>query len=1000
MMAGLVNFACWTPETVTATIATEAASPSDAVLLATHTPLGIRRRAESTAISETQFLHEFLDGPDKEGVRIAPVLGESGSGKSHLVRWVRAKMPNKQGRHVIYLEKAHTSLRDVIESLLLGQTGPNFDEIRAQLAGLRETVRQDQLERKILDELAGAVREAKVAPGDFLTKALVGDRGLYTLLHDLTFREYMLRPGSFVPKRAEHALRGRGLDDEDVPPTFTLSDLPLDIVNHANLGHANELARQMYKRLTSDPGMQAAALVLLNDNLDYAVMRAANLGVGSVHQTFMAIREHFVGQEIVLLIEDFVLIQGIRRDILDAIIEVGTIGGVERYATVRTLMAVTPGYYDSLPDTFRTRVEASSPIYEVDVRLDDKAVGGKTVVDFVGRYLNAARLGASRLEEATEPLNACEACPVMDECHAAFGVSRDGFGLYPYNDGAIDRGVQLTADPRNPSLLNPRRVLSRMIRGVLINEAGAIEAGEFPSPDFLGEDRARDAAQTVASKRLRDLPLDLREALHERYDEPEYSRYVTAFQFWGGASVRVKPGVLAAFSIPPVDINSPSPDPESGPDPTPGPTPRPGIPPSLQQKLQRIDDWSKNSPLPQDEARAIRNIVRNVLLADLDLSDPIMKDLPAEVIRKGVPDGNQIQRVVSIEAAAGENLPEGVTPIVRFKRTPSNAKLFQSLLLFKETEGRSAPDALIRLRALGDAHRPEVIKRLVVAAEYENEGLVAAAASLIVGAALCGQLPPNPRAKDYLAAAVWSGGGYARPDKQRHQLWVQHETAYLDVRKEAVDSLRGALGPSQGVSGKVHALDDVRVRKIVQAAKEQLGSIGGNEMPAWCRTAEKSRQRLEDSIPVQVAEWKGVLQGLREQVPGDSFRATVDAVVAATTAGHTQGLVKANLAAVEEANKRARGLDFGAVYKLEAIVKSQEEADRVTRASLVGSANADDVVAIYRFLIGTSVWLDAGLKDARARVSSVVLDIDKQIEAALAAWGRVLDPKAGDQYGD
>ena len=123
-------------------------------------------------------------------------------------------------------------------------------------------------------------------------------------------------------------------------------------------------------------------------------------------------------------------------------------------------------------------------------------------------------------------------------------------------------------------------------------------------------------------------------------------------------------------------------------------------------------------------------------------------------------------------------------------------------------------------------------------------------------------------------------------------------------------------------------------------------------------------------------------------------------MVAATTAGHTQGLVKANLAAVEEANKRARGLDFGAVYKLEAIVKSQEEADRVTRASLVGSANADDVVAIYRFLIGTSVWLDAGLKDARARVSSVVLDIDKQIEAALAAWGRVLDPKAGDQYVD
>jgi len=999
-MAGFVNFTCWTPEIVTATIATEAASPSDAVLLSTHTPLGVYRRTERTPISETEFMEEFLDGPAKEGVRIAPVLGESGSGKSHLVRWVRAKMAKKPGRHVIYLEKAHTSLRDVIESLLLGQTGPKFDEIRAQLAGLRDSVRQDQLERKILDELAGAVREAKVAPGDFLTKALVGDRGLYTLLHDLTFREHMLRPGSFIPKRAEHALRGRGVNDEDVPPTFTLEDLPLDIVNHANLGHANELARQMYKRLTSDPAMQSAALVLLNDNLDYAVMRAANLGVGSVQQAFMAIREQFVGEEIVLLIEDFVLIQGIRRDILDAIIEVGTVGGNERYATVRTLMAVTPGYYDSLPDTFRTRAEASSAVYEVDVRLgDDKAVGAKTVVDFVGRYLNAARLGVGRLEQATEPLNACESCPVMDECHAAFGVSRNGFGLYPYNELAIARGVQLTADPRNPSLLNPRRVLSRMIRGVLIDEAAAIRAGEFPSPGFLREDRARDAAQTFASKRLPDLPLDLREALHERYEEPERSRYLATFQFWGGASMSIKPNVLSAFSIPPVDITSPGAGPERRLDPTPEPEQGSVITPSLRQKLQRIDDWSKNSPLLQDEARAIRNIVRNALLADLDWSDPIMKDLSAETIRKAVPDGNQIQRVVSIEAA-GENLPKGVTPIVSFTRTPGNARLFQSLLLFKETDGRTAPDALIRLRAIADAHRPEVIKRLVVAAEYENEGLVAAATSLIFGAALCGQLPANPRAKDYVAAAVWSGANFVRSDRQRHEQWAQHEKAYLDARREAVETLRGALGPSQGVAGRVHAVDDVRARKIVQAAKEQLGKVGEYELPTWCRTAEKSRQRLEDTIPIQVTEWKSLLSDLREQVPGDSFRATVDAVVAATAVGQTEGLVKANVAYVEEANRRAKGLDFGVVANVEAIVKRQQDADRVTRASLVGSADADDLVAIHRYLLDTSTWLDAGLRDAKARASTVVLDIDQEIEAALAAWDRILNLKAGDEHAD
>ena len=63
-------------------------------------------------------------------------------------------------------------------------------------------------------------------------------------------------------------------------------------------------------------------------------------------------------------------------------------------------MAVTPGYYrESLPETFRTRSEATSPLYEVDIDLagaDDEAF-----IDFVGRYLNAARVGKAALETAT-----------------------------------------------------------------------------------------------------------------------------------------------------------------------------------------------------------------------------------------------------------------------------------------------------------------------------------------------------------------------------------------------------------------------------------------------------------------------------------------------------------------------------------------------------------------------------------------------------------------------
>ena len=53
------------------------------------------------------------------------------------------------------------------------------------------------------------------------------------------------------------------------------------------------------------------------------VDEAANLGVGRLQQAFLAIRRALAsdGEEIVLLVEDFALVQGIQRDLLDAILE-------------------------------------------------------------------------------------------------------------------------------------------------------------------------------------------------------------------------------------------------------------------------------------------------------------------------------------------------------------------------------------------------------------------------------------------------------------------------------------------------------------------------------------------------------------------------------------------------------------------------------------------------------------------------------------------------------
>src|SRR4051812_18309074 len=157
-MSDFAGFVCWDKKTVTATIATEAVSPSKSVFLATHAPLDIHRTSVAggrpgvtRVVTEADVLEDFLTRPTNNGVLIMPVLGESGAGKSHLVRWIAAQATSTSRRQVIYLPKDNTSLAGVIERLLADNHGSPFDEIRADIARIGREISQEALERGLLD---------------------------------------------------------------------------------------------------------------------------------------------------------------------------------------------------------------------------------------------------------------------------------------------------------------------------------------------------------------------------------------------------------------------------------------------------------------------------------------------------------------------------------------------------------------------------------------------------------------------------------------------------------------------------------------------------------------------------------------------------------------------------------------------------------------------------------------------------------------------------------
>ncbi|EGD43976.1 hypothetical protein NBCG_01564 [Nocardioidaceae bacterium Broad-1] len=1005
-MTNFVNYVCWSADEVIATIPTEAATPSDKVLLATHAPLTIHRSGQTAetaeAIDESDVLREFLEFPPNNGVLVASVLGESGAGKSHLVRWMHAKLKDDidPKRHLIYLQKTETSLKDVVEQLLRDADDPEVDELRRKVAGLGSGVTQDELEHKILAELAEALRTARADTP--LGKALVGDNGLRLFFLDPLFESHLLRPDSFIKRRARHAIHGRAPDEPDVPLEFTVAELPIDIADYADITEAAAATQKVFRRVASNEKMQVEAVRLLNGVLDVAVTKAISLGVGDISQAFKRLREKFVGHEIILLIEDVALIQGVRRDLLDAIIEVGVVQGEERFATVRTMMAVTPSYYrEQLPETFRRRSEATAPVYVVDIDLDAEGTNDDDLVDFVGRYLNAARAGKTQIEQASPQVpNMCANCEMRPMCHEAFGTSRDDYGLYPYNRDALLRAIRASSERGGTNRLyfNPRKVLSRAVRGVLTDNASRIRQGEFPPGDFMAEE--------TAATRLQQLPLSKRREIEENFSPQDAGRIETMLTFWGAVGTKpVDHGILDAFSHPTIpdslrragvgtDSDSDSDSDSEGNEQRKPKRVGPGeLPASVVSQLQAIETWSGGAVLKESIARDVRAIVRDALLARLTWLEPVIKDPDAAGIKKALPENS---RTVSI-VGANENLtPLPGGPVITLNRTAQTATLFQGLVLIKEGFPERAGDALARLDTIVSPRVGEAERRIISVSALDDESLVGAAASLLRGAIASGQLVSSrPKAVELVNACLWRPESMTREDAaSRHPEWLAKYGEYLASRTEPIKRLLSGIGAAQGTGG-VHAIDIDRFEPVVKAAHKAVveGAVYGP--PEWAADTERKLNAFVRTTRLQVDHWQGLIERIRAHLPeGVTLTATVDAISDATTRGQGHGLVLRNdLQALIHENEVARSLDDRGVKAVESLLREIGSANDLEVLRAVGTGAGRDLAQIASYLASSAEWVEAGLRKANVATTEVT-DIDAEIDEVLERWRSIVKDAA------
>lgn len=921
-MSTPIRYVCWNEAAVLATTPRDAATLGPGHFQAVHHPLRLRRRrlgerSGGRWVPESEIA-KVLSGPLRpDGYLFIPIVGGSGTGKSHLVRWVHehtAETPSWEAR---YLAKNRTSIRRVIEVVIEGLSGPAIDAAHDALESApAHTESADVLAERLLDELALLVaaddsdHQAQDG-GERQLRKKVREQ-LPDVLRDPVVRRRLTAENGVVVRLVGLAQKGRrdgdGLDDDAT--RVTASDLPLTF---EDLGDASRGARQLLNQMATLPKLLDAAVSAINRALPGAVKRVFVSSQVDLIEVFREVRRSLLdqGKELVLFIEDLTVLHGVEREFLDAIVE-PAVSPDGRLCNLRVVFAVTEGHFDDL-DTVRTRCDDA---YWLDSTYGDDGVDTDEALSFLGRYLNATRLIPEELEQDWTGRhgkrwlsNACSSCEFQTDCHAAFGASAEGYGLYPFDRAAVSRFVSVLS----PARFDPRLIVRELVSRVLLQGAVEISGSSFPSDDLLASfDRASEPLEALLTSELKNQrPTD-----HEQLSN--------LIRYW---SEDMTPGSLSsdivrAFGIDPLpdDLRA-----------KPATTSRAQRTSSTAQRTQQqsnedqstgvdqqlrspwrshfneLERWAgQGADLTAKATNDLRNLVHEAVEKNLEFGA-----LPVNLGKDFDEARFKADRDILIRGSVTVQTREDAPIVV--ERSPDSAAALQGLILLRHAEGGTYDRASEFRQVAGEHLQTWTARAASALANPLSPSTSSSVEGLILCAMVAGHCETAADSSSYLEV-LFSPPPHRAPDPNRSDKW----TALLELVQSSFPKLKTDVdtmfGEARGTAGGVRAVRADLLLEVIDpfvrewkldATNATVKSLMRAVTPAvdaewallrdrallssphlqmdrpWDEQASKVVQLIGDAYRagrLRDADAYGVLQRLAEHIPTGAHRSVAKAV--------------------------------------------------------------------------------------------------------------------------
>ena len=432
--------------------------------------------ADKKSFDENELLAKFMENPESH--KFLLVQGNSGTGKSNLIRWIyymyqkRLKQEDNDEEQIIFIQRSYNSLKDAVKRILDYHILPE-DRTRYYLdkiGGGGQEATGEELAATVYAMLNVAV-DFDTEYDQFIDEDLY--TGLKVLLDDVNIKKYIFMkpegPVSRICKRISGNRTGNESADETaaVSETFLEKDFMLQPQELMRILSADghKPSREVVASCTAvfqNPANRYSIVSYLNSKNEKVIARSSTLDATDVKSIFKEIRKELrqADKNLTLFIEDINAYTGMDKALIEILIDDEEDHDEKKeMCRLKSMVGSTDNFYDLLQTSLKVRITESIVVLDGSVLSDESKL-----LEFAARYINAVNLSAEQVDAWY--LHGAD-LPVADIVNKVTSIELDGktISIFPFTKEAIINLFSCL----DSNFRTPRGLLKYVIKHTLTN---------------------------------------------------------------------------------------------------------------------------------------------------------------------------------------------------------------------------------------------------------------------------------------------------------------------------------------------------------------------------------------------------------------------------------------------------------------------------------------------------------------------------------------------------